>query len=193
MIDNTIKNRQAYILFTIILIYKNHLDMKTLEFCDQLVSLEKPLTGFALSLTANKNDAKDLLQDTFLKALANQKLFRESTNMKAWTYMIMKNTFINNYRMITRRSTILDSSKDLFLLGQNNDTSNAAPDSAYREKEINQVIDKLPKELRIPFKMYMQGYKYKEIAGILGLNIGTVKSRISVTRKKLTQLLQGYR
>ena len=166
--------------------------MTTLEFSDQLVKHEELLTRFALKLTANKDDAKDLLQDTFLKALTYRKQFEDSTNLRAWTYTIMKNTFINNYRKNLRHNTISDSSKDLFFLAHNKDNNNVDPESAFYEKELNEAIDHLDNEFKIPFKMHHQGYKYKEISDILGLKIGTVKSRIFFTRKKLAETLEGY-
>ncbi len=162
------------------------------EFNSQLVHLEEKLNRFALRLTTNKDDAKDLLQDTFLKALAYRNQFEESTNLKAWTYTIMKNTFINNYRKNSRQNTTFDNTKDLFFLSTNRDNINVEPDSAYQEKEINGVIEQLSEEFRVPFRMHTDGYKYKEIANILGLKIGTVKSRIFFSRKKLTETLQEY-
>ncbi len=166
--------------------------MTTLEFSYQLVSLEDILTRFALRLTANKEDAKDLLQDTFLKALTYRDRFEDSTNLRAWTYTIMKNTFINNYRKNSRQNTAFDNTKDLFFLNQNRDIFNVEPDSVFSEKEINGAIECLDNEFKIPFRMHTQGYKYKEIANTLGLKIGTVKSRIFFSRKKLTAFLQDY-
>ena len=166
--------------------------MTTLEFSDQLVQHEELLKRFALKLTSNRDDAKDLLQDTFLKALTYRKQFEDSTNLRAWTYTIMKNTFINNYRRNLRHNTVSDSSKDMFFLAQNKDTINADPESAFCEKEIIEAIDHLDNEFKVPFKMHHQGYKYKEISDILGLKIGTVKSRIFFTRKKLAETLEGY-
>lgn len=166
--------------------------MTSSEFSNQLISLEEKLNRFALRLTADKDDAKDLLQDTFLKALAYREQFEESTNLKAWTYTIMKNTFINNYRKSSRQNTTFDNTKDLYFLSQNKDTFNVEPDSVYSEKEISRVIEHLDDEFKIPFKMHTEGYKYKEIAEALGLKIGTVKSRIFFTRKKLTDILREY-
>ncbi|MDR1154789.1 MAG: RNA polymerase sigma factor [Bacteroidales bacterium] len=166
--------------------------MTTIEFSNQLVELEDLLTRFALKLTANKDDAKDLLQDTFLRALTYHKQFEDSTNLKAWTYTIMKNTFINNYRRSVRHNTTFDTTKDLFFLSQNKDTFNVDPDSVFSEKEINKAIDRLDCEFKVPFRMHTQGYKYKEISNVLGLKIGTVKSRIFFTRKKLAESLEGY-
>ncbi len=166
--------------------------MTASEFNSRLIDLKEMLNRFALRLTAHKDDAEDLLQDTFLKALAYRNQFEDSSNLKAWACAIMKNTYINNYRKNSRQNTTFDNTKDLFLLSQNRDTSNVEPDSAYREKEINKAIERLDNEFKVPFKMHMQGYKYKEIAEILGIKIGTVKSRISSTRDKLSSILDGY-
>jgi RNA polymerase sigma-70 factor (ECF subfamily) len=166
--------------------------MTAIEFSNQLIRLEGQLASYALKLTANKNDAKDLLQDTFLRALTYRKQFVASSNLKAWTYTIMKHTFINNYRKSVRQSTTFDTTKDLFFLSQNKDVFHVEPHSAVCEKEINKAIDNLDGEFKIPFSMHTQGYKYKEISDILGLKIGTVKSRIFFTRKKLAEDLQGY-
>ena len=166
--------------------------MTALEFNHQLISLEDKLARFALSLTANREDAKDLLQETMLKALAYRDQFVQYTNLKAWTYTIMKNTFINNYRRNVRQNTTFDNTKDLFYLNHNKDTVNVSPDSSYSAQEINRVIDGLEDEFRVPFKMHTEGYKYKEIAHKLGLKIGTVKSRIFFTRKKLMDALKDY-
>ena len=166
--------------------------MSKIEFSNQLVYLEGMLTNFALKLTANRDDANDLVQDTFLSALMHREQFQDSSNLKAWTFTIMKNTFINNYRKNKRYKTTFDSTRDLFFLAQNKVHVNADPESTFREKEINAAIDNLDKEYKVPFKMYNQGYKYKEISNMLGLNIGTVKSRIFCTRKKLADSLEGY-
>jgi RNA polymerase sigma factor (sigma-70 family) len=73
--------------------------MSTMEFNSQLASLQDNLTYFAQSLTQNADDARDLVQETYLKALTYRDKFEANTNLKAWTYTIMKNTFINNYRL----------------------------------------------------------------------------------------------
>ncbi len=167
--------------------------MTAIEFNHQLTSLEEKLLRFAFSLTSNKDDAKDLLQDTMLKAITYRDQFVQYTNLKAWTYTIMKNTFINNYRRNVRQNTAFDNTKDLYFLNQNKDTVNVDPDSAYATQEITKVIDSLDDEFKVPFKMHTEGFKYKEIAQKLDLKIGTVKSRIFFTRKKLMDALKDYK
>lgn len=170
----------------------NNKTMTAIEFNHQLISLEDKLARFAMTLTANKEDAKDLLQETLFKALTYREQFVQYTNLKAWTYTIMKNTFINNYRRNMRQNTTFDNTKDLYFLNQNSDNVNVSPEGTISEKEIKRVIDSLHDDFKIPFKMHTEGYKYKEIAQELGLKIGTVKSRIFFTRKKLMEILNDY-
>lgn len=167
--------------------------MTTMEFNTKLISLEDNLERFALSLTSNREEAKDLLQETYLKALTYSDKFVEFTNLKAWAYTIMKNTFINNYRKSVRENTTVDSTKDLFLLNNSKESQLVRPDSEFAYKEINKAVDSLEDEFKIPFRMHTEGFKYKEIAETLGLKIGTVKSRIFFTRKKLMEALQDYK
>jgi RNA polymerase sigma-70 factor (ECF subfamily) len=143
-------------------------------------------------LTSNREEAKDLIQDTFLKALANRDKFAADTNLKAWTYTIMKNTFINNYRRNQKANTIIDSTEDLFYLNIPRKSDFPSPDSKFSEKEINKSISKLDPDQRMPFEMHHQGYKYKEIADHLNISIGTVKSRIFFTRRKLMDTLKDF-
>ena len=163
--------------------------MTAIEFNHQLVSLENNLSRFALSLTSNREEAKDLLQETLLKAITCRDQFVNYTNLKAWTYTIMKNTFINSYRRTVRQNNILDGTKNLYFLNLSRKTNDIAPDSNYATLEINKLIDGLADEYKIPFKLLLEGFGYKEIGEKLGLKLGTVKSRIFFARKKLMELL----
>ena len=166
--------------------------MTAIEFQHRLMSLENSLERFAYSLTANREDAKDLLQETFLKALLYKEKFVQNDNFKAWTYTIMKNTFINNYRRNIRQNTHRDHTKNEFFLNQPSSKGNEDPDSALAAKELYNNIQALEDEFRVPLQMHYEGYKYKEIADKLELNIGTVKSRIFFSRKKLMDNLKDY-
>ena len=165
--------------------------MTAQEFDAKLTDLESKLMRFALSLTSNKDDAKDLLQETMLKAMIYKKQFVNHVNMRAWTYTIMKNTFINNYRRIVRQNTALDASQNLFFLNLSRKVD-LPPDSHYCTLEIGKLIEGLDEEFRIPFKMHIEGYKYKEISDKLGVKLGTIKSRIFFTRKKLMDSLDDF-
>jgi len=162
------------------------------DFSNNLIKLKEHMQRFAFSLTSDKEEAKDLIQETYLKALIYRDKFVDYSNLKAWVFTIMKNIFINNYRKSVRVNMIVDNSKDLLLLNNTKESRHVLPDSEYAYHEINQVIDNLENEFKIPFTMHNEGYKYQEIADNLNLKIGTVKSRIFFTRKKLTEALVDY-
>ena len=166
--------------------------MSTVQFSQKLLSLEDNLKYYALSLTSDIDKANDLLQETFLKALTYQDKFAENTNFKAWVYTIMKNTFINDYRKASKSKNSLSGSNSEFHLQIAKDKIYPAPDSFYSSNEIEKSISALDDEYRIPFQMFLDGYKYKEIAEKLDLPLGTVKSRIFFTRKKLTSTLKEF-
>lgn len=164
--------------------------MKTKIFDSELIGLEDSLVRFAHSLTSNSDDAKDLVQETYLKALTYKEQFEDNTNLRAWAFAIMRNTFINNYRRNIKHATTFDSSDNQFLINSRPDQ--ITPESSYSANEINRKIDSLDAEFRVPFQMHTSGYKYKEIAESLGLKIGTVKSRIFFSRQKLMEGLKDY-
>ncbi|TVR73962.1 MAG: RNA polymerase sigma factor [Marinilabiliales bacterium] len=166
--------------------------MTAIEFNHQLVTLEKNLERFAYSLTSNHEDARDLVQETFLKALTYREQFTDQSNLKAWTFTILKNTFINNYRKAVKQNTTFDNTKDLYFLNKAGDSADSKPEGNISLEEINRKVEELDDEFKIPFKMHTSGYKYKEIAEEMDLNIGTVKSRIFFSRKKLMKALEDY-
>jgi len=166
--------------------------MTALEFNYQITGLKRNLEYFAYSLTSNQEDANDLLQDTYLKALTYREKFVKDDNLKAWMFTIMKNTFINNYRRNVKANTIIDGSKDLYYLNLPKDSGFADPVSSCNTRDIEKAIASLEEEYKIPFTMHLKGFKYKEIAETLGISIGTVKSRIFFTRKKLMAKLSDF-
>ena len=166
--------------------------MTSIEFNYKLTSMQRHLEYFARKLTSGEDDAQDLLQETYLKALVFRDKFADSTNLKAWLFTIMKNIFINNYRRSMRIRTIIDTSDNLYHLNSSGSQTIVTPDSKYSEKEILNEINALSDDHRIPFEMHTQGFKYKEIAEELEISIGTVKSRIFFTRKKLMHKLEDF-
>ena len=166
--------------------------MSTLEFNNHILNHRQALEYFAYSLTSDREDAKDLMQDTYMKAVTYRDKFREATNLKAWLYTIMKNTFINNYRRQVKSKTIIDQSEDLYYLNNTPDQNQQHSAGVYNTKEILSTVNSLQDEYKVPFKMHSEGFKYKEIADELGLPIGTVKSRIFLARQKLMDLLSDY-
>ena len=166
--------------------------MTQYEFNNNLIEMKTNLHRFAMSLTSDRVTALDLVQDTYLKAITYKDKFVDYTNLKAWVFTIMKNTFINNYRRNIKENTIIDGTQDLYYINQPSDKGFISPESSYSENEIEKAIESLEDEFRIPFRMHINGYKYKEIADELGLKIGTVKSRIFFTRQKLMHMLKDY-
>ena len=167
--------------------------MTQLQFTNALLDLQSKLRYYALSLTADREKADDLVQETLLKALSNRDKFASNTNFKAWVYTIMKNTFINDYRRNVKAKTTLEESNSSKLqISFSKDDYYPSVDSIYSEKEIYKKIEMLDDEFREPFQLFLKGYKYKEIADELNLPLGTVKSRIFFTRKKLGRWLNEY-
>ncbi len=162
--------------------------MQTRNFNSELVSLEPSLTRYAYSLTLDSDEAKDLVQETYYKALNNQDKFDNETNIKAWLYTIMKNTFINDYRRRVKKQAIFNKDIQEFVL--NNKPTDTSPESDFNYRELSLLINSLEPEFRIPFQMHDSGYKYQEIADELGLHLGTVKSRIHFSRQKLIDKLK---
>ena len=167
--------------------------MSAFSFDDRIVKMSDVLEYFALSLTKDKEQAQDLLQETLLKALTYKDKFTPDTNLKAWMHTIMRNTFINDYRKSIRTRTVVTTKDDIEVLDFVPATTFAAPDSAISHKEIMQFINKLGEQYRVPFIMHFNGYKYKEIADQLNIPIGTVKSRIYLAKQSLMANLSGVR
>jgi RNA polymerase sigma factor (sigma-70 family) len=163
--------------------------MNTTEFCEQLVGLEKSLLKYAYHLRLDSSDARDLVQDTFLKAMLSREKFVDNGYLKAWTITIMRNTFINNYRHNILQKTYCDRTDESFYINQTRSSLSDNPDSIYSAKEITQNIEQLRDKFRVPFKMYVAGFKYREIADTINLKVGTVKSRIFLARKMLMNSL----
>lgn len=167
--------------------------MTSLEFTNQVQKISYSLKPVAMNLTRDADDAKDLVQETLLKALLNKDKFKAGTNLKAWLYTIMRNTFINNYNKITKRNSNIDSTEyfQYFNTDENYITHNGAS-SDFVVTDINEAIASLSADYRTPFMMYYIGYKYLEIAEKLQIPIGTVKNRIHIARKELKQALKVY-
>ncbi len=162
------------------------------EFKHKISSIEDNLTIYSRSLTKNNEDAKDLLQETYLKAFLNKDKFDPSTNIKAWTYVIMKNIFINSYRKAKRQNMFVDDTLDQYHLNSQQSSYSTTPEFEYEHNEVMSKIKQLDNEQNSVFFLNLQGYKYKEIAENLNLPIGTVKSRIFLTRKKIINKFKEY-
>ncbi len=167
--------------------------MDTAKFRRELLEVQSELQRFAYKLTADRDEANDLLQETSLKALGNMEKYTPGTNFKGWVYTIMRNIFINNYRKEVRDQIFVDQTDNLFHINCPREVDNYITDNGYDTKEIYRVVYGLPRDYRIPFLMHISGFKYREIAERLGLPLGTVKSRIFFTRQQLQCLLKDYK
>lgn len=163
--------------------------MSAVEFNQMIVSNTDYLRPFAFTLTRDNETAKDLLQETLYRALANKDKYHVGTNVKAWLYTIMRNIFINNYRRKAKQQTIFDSTGNDFLLNYQQATVANAAETNLNLKEIQSAIHELPDIFKKPFILYFEGFKYHEIAHLLNEPLGTIKSRIHFARKLLKEQL----
>ena len=166
--------------------------MDTKAFNLNIFSHKDSLFSFAFSFTKDIDDANDLFQETMLKAINYSSQFKEGTNLKAWLYTIMRNTFINNYRKSSKTDRIMTVTDDLtsdklFLSASMNGS-----EGKFVMDDIYKALEKLQPEYYTPFIKYFEGYKYHEIADELNIPIGTVKTRIHVARQILKKQLRIY-
>lgn len=161
--------------------------MSDSEFHNQLILQSKLLEGHALKLTMNKEDSRDLIQETIYKALKNKSGFTVNTNLGAWMYTIMKNTYINDYKKKKRVDEESAYLRDRYF---SKESFSPSPISFMQHKHLKEMINQLDAIYRIPFKRYFSGFKYKEIAEELSLPIGTVKNRIFQARALLKDRLE---
>lgn len=160
------------------------------QFNQEYQPLANLLTGFARKLTQNEEDAKDLVQETLLRAFKNRHSFRLGSNFKSWMTTIMHNTFISGCR---KRAN--------FVKWQRRNEGRETPFSIQDRSgeaftnlalsEMNSLLDEIGEGFSRPFLLYYTGYRYKEIAEQMDLPLGTVKSRIFFARKKLIHIIES--
>lgn len=167
--------------------------MSTLEFGNEIQLHQPVLRAYALQLTKDNDEANDLVQETFLKALKYKNKFKQGTNIKGWLYTIMRNSFINNYRRLTKRRSFMDTQEEQYIM-DNHTEYTAVNDASLKfiREDIDAAVKALPADLKQTFEMNALGYKYHEIAEELDIPIGTVKTRIFVARRKLREQLAEY-
>lgn len=166
--------------------------MDKIEFNTKVVQEVNSLNNYALYFTRDEENAHDLVQDTMLKAFSYYNKFKTGTNLQAWLYTILKNTFINYYRRKVKTNAIIlksdtISSSDLYKSSLRNDA-----EGKFVMDDIEHALSKLSEEYYSPFSMYYEGYKYHEIADYFQIPIGTVKTRIHVARQQLKKKLKSY-
>ncbi len=164
--------------------------MSVPEFNSQLFSVNSSLNAFAYNLTKNTEEAKDLYQETTLRAISNREKFNPGTNFKAWMFTIMKNIFINQYRKKQKANTVIDKSENLFYINSGKNIIRNDADTNISINEIQTMVNSLEDGLRVPFELHFQGFKYQEISEKLNLPLGTIKSRIFFARKALKQKIK---
>jgi len=163
----------------------------------------RQLSSAAMRMTRNPSDAADLVQETFLKAYRAYHTFEEGTNLKAWLYRILTNTYINKYRKDSRRPSEVDlgSVEDLYLYRNigSEESAEAARTTEDRvldglvEADIKKAVEDLPENFRLPVLLAdLEGFSYKEISDILDIPIGTVMSRLHRGRKAMQKSLWEY-
>jgi RNA polymerase sigma-70 factor, ECF subfamily len=169
-------------------------------FSDQAMEYMSSLYNAALRMTRNPADAEDLVQETYLKAYRAFGRFEEGTNLKAWLYRILTNTFINSYRSKKRRpeQTELDEVEDLYLYrrlgGLEAVTAGRSAEEEvldhFTDSDVKAAVEALPEQFRMAVLLAdVEGFSYKEIAEILDVPIGTVMSRLHRGRKSLQKVL----
>ncbi len=166
--------------------------MSGIEFNQLLVNNADYLKPFAFTLTRDNESARDLMQETLYRALANKEKYHVGTNVKAWMFTIMRNIFINNYRRKAKQKTIFDSTPNDFLLDTHQGAIANSAENSLMLKDIKKAVHDLPDIFRKPFEMFFEGYKYNEISDLLQEPLGTIKSRIHFARKLLKEQIARY-
>jgi RNA polymerase sigma-70 factor (ECF subfamily) len=173
------------------------------RFAELAMPYMSPLYSAALRMTRNPADAEDLVQETYLRAYRGFGGFEEGTNLKAWLYKILTNTFINSYRSKKRRpdEVDLDETEDFYLFRRLGGLEAAAagrtPEAevldAMPDEVVKEALESLPEQFRMAVLLAdVEGFSYKEIAEIMDVPIGTVMSRLHRGRKQLQQRLWAY-
>ncbi|WP_276113873.1 sigma-70 family RNA polymerase sigma factor [Desertimonas flava] len=177
------------------------------QFADEAMEFAPQLYSAALRMTRNEADAADLVQETYLRAYRGFAGFKEGTNLRAWLYRILTNTYINSYRAKQRRpqETELEDVDDLYLYRRvgtieaavaNRTATASAEDQlidAIADDDVKQALEDLPEAFRLPVLLAdVEGFAYKEIAEMLDIPIGTVMSRLHRGRKAMQKSLYDY-
>jgi RNA polymerase sigma-70 factor (ECF subfamily) len=169
------------------------------EFQNVVMPHKNDLYNYALAIARNSDDAQDLVQETYFKAYKNYHQFEGGTNSKAWMFMILKNTFINNYRKLKREPSKVDYDEieDIYenIKSEQSKDNNLDLDfyNNLFDDDFSSALTKLPEKMKEVFLLCdLEGYSYEEISEIVDIPIGTVRSRLHRARKLLQDELFGY-
>jgi RNA polymerase sigma-70 factor (ECF subfamily) len=173
------------------------------QFTTDAMQYAPQLFSTALRMTRSRSDAEDLVQETYIKGWRSFHTFQEGTNLRAWLFRIMTNTYINKYNAQKRKGTEveLDDVEELFLykrLGSidQSQLSSSAEDQMldlFTDDEVKSALEELPEDFRIPVLLSdVDGFSYKEISEMLEIPIGTVMSRLHRGRKAMQKMLYEY-
>lgn len=173
------------------------------NFTKDAMQYAPQLFSTALRMTRNRADAEDLVQETFIKGWRSFATFQEGTNLRAWLFRIMTNTYINKYNAKQRRpdETVLDEVEEMFLFRRlgafdQSKLSASAEDQMmelFTDDEVKNALEALPEQFLLPVLLSdVEEFSYKEIAEILEVPIGTVMSRLHRGRKQLQKMLYDY-
>jgi RNA polymerase sigma-70 factor (ECF subfamily) len=173
---------------------------RTIRFERDALVFTDQLYAAALRYTKNPEDARDLVQDTYLKAFASFHQFEEGTNLRAWLYRVLTTTFINTYRKGQRQPQIAQNELEDWQLAQaqshTSDLGKSAEVEALEnlpDSDIKRALQEIPEEFRmVVYFADVEGFSYKEIAEILDVPAGTVMSRLHRGRKQLREKLTDY-
>jgi len=172
-------------------------------FADQAMEYAPQLFSAAMRMTRNRADAEDLVQETYLKGFRSFHTFTEGTNLRAWLFRILTNTYINRYRAKQRRpdETDLADVEDLYLYHRIGTLADASVGRSAEQTlmemlpddEVKSALESLPDNFRLPIVLAdLEGFSYKEIAEMLEIPIGTVMSRLHRGRKSMQKMLYEY-
>lgn len=161
--------------------------MRNTEFESQVISLSDYIYNSAKIFTRDEENARDLAQETILRALENYEKFKMNTNLKGWLKVMMRNIFINNISKKANKNISYNSEDYRVMIGEVEEYS---PENQYATNQIQRFVEDLSDDYRVPFQMHNAGYKYHEIAEELNIPIGTVKSRIFQARRILAKKIQ---
>ncbi len=166
--------------------------MHTALYHQLLVEHAPVLRAFAYRFTKDHNEIDDLLQDTMIKAIRYHNSFQDGTNLRAWLFTIMRNTFINEYRKVSRKNALINTEDELSSANLMESSTKNLAEGSFAMADIKRSLSLIPPKFSIPFVKYFEGYKYEEIAAAMDIPIGTVKTRIHMARRLLQKKLKHY-